>query len=159
MKTLIVGRGNPIVSNDNAGILAVRILKSNLSGNLPKDIEFIESTDGNLSFAEQLVGYNEVYIIDTIRDPRIPHGEIKIIENILDIHSENIPINIHDIDLLTAIHIIKNAIPEEFPKKISLFGINVLEAFSFSEHMGNEIMKSVKKIVKIIEKRLFGEIQ
>ncbi|NHJ33323.1 MAG: hydrogenase maturation protease [Asgard group archaeon] len=61
---LVLGVGNPILSDDGVGIHVVTELEKNYS-NISK-IEFDELSTGGLSLAERFIGYKKVIMIDAL---------------------------------------------------------------------------------------------
>ena len=61
---LILGVGNPILSDDGVGIHVVRALQKKYS-NIPS-IELDELDTGGLSLAERFIGYKKVVMIDAL---------------------------------------------------------------------------------------------
>lgn len=64
MKTLVVGLGNPILSDDGIGIRVAQAVRERIG---ETDVEFLEASVGGLRLAEQLEGYDRVVLIDAIQ--------------------------------------------------------------------------------------------
>jgi hydrogenase maturation protease len=64
MKTLILGLGNPLVTDDSVGLRVAAEVKCRLA-NRP-DIEVDEDYCGGLRLMERLVGYDRAIVIDAI---------------------------------------------------------------------------------------------
>ena len=64
MKTLLLGLGNPIVSDDSVGLRVSAILKERLAGR--EDVEISEDYWGGLRLMERLIGYDRAIVIDAI---------------------------------------------------------------------------------------------
>ncbi len=66
LRTLIIGMGNPILSDDAIGIMLATALKEHL-GELP-DVEFIEECGvGDLNLMDLMTGYDRLIAIDSIK--------------------------------------------------------------------------------------------
>ena len=61
---LLVGLGNPIMGDDAVGIHVVRMLKDRNRGRA--DLEFKELSLGGLGLVEEILGYERVFIIDSV---------------------------------------------------------------------------------------------
>jgi len=59
-KTVVVGLGNPIVSDDSIGLKIAELLEPYFEGNSSTDV--IYNYRGGLSLMESLVGYDEAVI-------------------------------------------------------------------------------------------------
>lgn len=77
MKTLVVGLGNSIMSDDGAGILVAR----ELHGRLKDDsADFMELPYAGWRFIDFLSRYEHIIIVDVIEDDAVPPGECCEIE-------------------------------------------------------------------------------
>ena len=70
MKTLVLGLGNPIVTDDAVGLRVAQALKPLLT-HCP-DIDISEDHWGGLRLMERMVGYNRAIIIDAICTGSLP---------------------------------------------------------------------------------------
>lgn len=93
-KTLILGLGNPILTDDGVGIHVVRAVQSHLTSYALRltsyalrftslrltphasRLEFAEATVGGLRLLEIITGYERVIIVDAIQTPDGKPGEI-----------------------------------------------------------------------------------
>ena len=64
MPTLIIGLGNPLVTDDSVGLRVAAELRSRLAGRA--DVEVTEDYWGGLRLMEQMVGYDCAIVIDAI---------------------------------------------------------------------------------------------
>ena len=73
MTTLVLGMGNPILSDDGLGLVVARRLRGLP---MPQDVEVAESEVGGLRLLELVRGFTKVVIIDALQSGGTP-GEIK----------------------------------------------------------------------------------
>ena len=64
MKTLVIGLGNPLVTDDSVGLRVAAELKTRLAGR--PDVEVGEDYWGGLRLMERLVGSDRAIVIDAI---------------------------------------------------------------------------------------------
>lgn len=64
MSTLIIGLGNPLVTDDSVGLRVAADLRSHVAGR--PDVEVTEDYWGGLRLMEQMVGYDRAIVIDAI---------------------------------------------------------------------------------------------
>jgi hydrogenase maturation protease len=64
MKTLVVGLGNPILTDDGVGIYVARALAARA---LPPDVEVAEASLGGLRLLDMIRGYERVVLVDAIQ--------------------------------------------------------------------------------------------
>jgi hydrogenase maturation protease len=72
MKTLILGLGNDLLSDDAAGIIAARRLRDIVNGST----DVIECCTAGISLLDVLVGYDRVIILDSYRSGDHPAGTV-----------------------------------------------------------------------------------
>ncbi len=72
MKTLVLGLGNELLTDDAVGILATRKLKLDCCG----QAEFIESSMAGLALLELFVGFEKAIIIDAVQTGKCPPGTV-----------------------------------------------------------------------------------
>ena len=63
-KTLVIGLGNPIVSDDSVGLRVVQRLKAILANR--DDVDVTEDYWGGLRLMERMIGYDRAIVIDAI---------------------------------------------------------------------------------------------
>ncbi|HLE16113.1 MAG TPA: hydrogenase maturation protease, partial [Anaerolineales bacterium] len=66
-KTLVLGLGNPILTDDGIGVLVVEALRSRLPPDTPVDLA--EVSVGGLTLMENMIGYDRVILIDAYQPP------------------------------------------------------------------------------------------
>jgi hydrogenase maturation protease len=72
-KTLVLGLGNPILTDDGIGIHVVRALESR---SLPPHVTCAEASVGGLRLLSVIAGYERVILVDAIQTPEGKPGEI-----------------------------------------------------------------------------------
>jgi len=75
-KTLILGLGNPILTDDGVGIHVVRAVAASLPH---KDLAFAEASAGGLRLLDVLAGYNHAILVDAIQTSGGRPGEIYLL--------------------------------------------------------------------------------
>ena len=149
---MVFGIGNPILSDDGAGIFACRMLKEAIdnggSGSL-KNIDIDEGSVSGLGLLDFILGYDLVFLIDAIKTKNGKVGEIYkfSVDDFKDTLHISSP---HDVNFATAIEFGKKNSPEEMPKDIFIYAIEVKTVDVFGEKMTPEVRKAVPKLVEII---------
>ncbi len=72
MKTLILGLGNELLSDDGVGLLAAR----QLAAEVPAGIDVVETSECGIALLEYFLGYERAIILDAIQTLRHPPGAI-----------------------------------------------------------------------------------
>jgi hydrogenase maturation protease len=68
MKTLVLGLGNPILTDDGVGVRVAEAVRRALPLDTP--VEVSEASVGGLGLMERMVGYERVILIDALYEPR-----------------------------------------------------------------------------------------
>jgi len=149
MRTLIVGVGNPIASEDMFGILVAEKLEKILSNY--KEVEIDYCVESGVRLAEKIIGYDKVIIIDAIKADNGEASEIKMM-NIKEWSNKafKTPFTPHDIDFMTAIKIMREAFKSEFPKEIIILGYFLPKELEISDKIPKDFLDKVDEAVKII---------
>jgi len=151
-KTLVIGVGNPILSDDGVGIHIVRILEKKYS-NTP-EFEFEEVSIGGLSLVERFIGYETVIMIDGLALQGGTPGDVYKF-SIDDFRTTIHTYCAHDCNLATAYDLLKTELGEEkLPKDVTIIGIEVENISDFSESLSETVQKAVPEAISIIEKEL-----
>ena len=120
LKTIIVGLGNPLFRDDNAGIYIIRKLASYISR---PDISFIEAYASGLDILDMIAEYEKAIIIDAVQTNRGKAGQIHKISPETVQTTRNM-FTSHSLDLLGAIELGKR-LGQPLPRDIVIFGIEV----------------------------------
>jgi len=73
LNTLVLGLGNPILTDDGIGVYVVRAVAARWSG---EGVEFQEACVGGLRLLEVIVGYDRLILVDAILTPDGAPGQI-----------------------------------------------------------------------------------
>ncbi len=150
-KPLILGMGNPILTDDRVGLEVARALHERLPEGTA---EFVEAYLGGVELLNILEGWERVVIIDAVEPGRQEPGELKEIP-LEDLASQYAPITPHNAGLVHCLGM-GRACGMEMPEDLVVFTIGVLESFVFSESCTEEVAKSIPGNVERIHERLFG---
>lgn len=149
MRTLIIGVGNPIVSEDAFGILVAEKLEKILSNS--KEVKVDYCVASGVKLAEKLIGYDKVIIIDAIKASDNWDSGIKLmsVEEWSNKAFET-PLTPHDIDFITAVKIMKEVFKNDFPREIIILGYFLPGKLEISDKFSKNLLDNVNKAVEII---------
>ena len=143
MNTLILGIGNPILTDDGVGIkIAQNIKKEN------PELEVIETSEAGMALLEDTVGYDKLIIVDSIKTGQGKTGELYKLE-LEDLKPSGYFPTSHGLDIATAFEL-GQKLGYRIPKHISIYAIEVEDNASFCEECTEEIQKNMPFIVKQI---------
>jgi hydrogenase maturation protease len=145
MKPLVVGLGNPILSDDGVGIRVAQEIK-----NLCPNIEIIEASVAGFRLLDEIIGYDKVIIIDAMQKGEGTPGKLHRLspENFASTLHGTSP---HDISFFEALKIMQDS-GAKLPSTIIIYGIEVQETSLFSENCTEEVQKQIPTITREIIK-------
>jgi len=146
---LVIGLGNPIMGDDGVGIYVVRLLRENLTG---AGVEFKELSLGGLRLVEELLGYERVFIIDSVASDGDP-GEISELtpEQLKDSQYTGSP---HGTNFATALELYRKLATQELPKTIRIFTIGINPEYTFNERLTPRVQKAALELVTSVTKEI-----
>ena len=152
MKTLVLGLGNPILSDDSVGFRVIQGLKDKF--NRP-NLTLMESSTSGLGLLDLIAGYDRVIIIDAIKTEGGQAGKI------YRLNTENLSgtchlTSSHDINLATALELGKK-LGIALPQEITIFAVEVVDVTTFSEKCTPEVEKAIPLAVTMIADELGGD--
>jgi hydrogenase maturation protease len=143
MKTLILGIGNPILTDDGVGIKIVQELKAS-----KPELEVAETSEVGMALLELVAGYDKLIIIDSIKTGRGKPGELYKLE-LEDLKPYMYFSSSHGIDIPTVIELGQRA-GYKMPGYIRLYAVEVKDNSNFGEECTREIEESIPFIIKQI---------
>jgi hydrogenase maturation protease len=149
-RTLIIGLGNTILSDDGAGILVAREIKKRRNG--LKSIDIVEASLGGIGLIDLMADYNTVIIVDSIKTENGSPGTFYKL-NINDLGDTAYPCSSHLLDLRTTIELGKK-MGYNMPESIDIYAIEIRENTTFSESLSPEVEKAIPELAKKIVEEL-----
>ena len=150
MKTIVLGIGNPILSDDGVGVHVANELKKQIQN---PNIIIDNAITGGMNLLDLILGYDKAIIIDAVKTAEGENGEVKRIPlgDFSTMHS----CNPHDISLIEAIEMAKKMGEDRIPKEIIVIGIMMKEIpCEFGEKLSKKIAMAVPKAVDLTLKEI-----
>ena len=148
--TIIIGLGNPILSDDSVGIHVARRLRERIAGR--RDIEVIEAHAGGLRLLDLLVDHPRAIIIDAMTTAACEPGTIRRVSP-SDLQGTRNISSSHDTSLANALET-GRALGMDVPHDVIIFGIEaaVVDIFSeaLSEHVANAVPVMIETVMGIV---------
>jgi hydrogenase maturation protease len=144
---LILGLGNPILGDDGVGIQVVRMLKDRIQTR--KDLDFKELSVGGLRLVEEMLGYQKVFLIDSIESSPTQIGSIRefSVEDFKETQQASAP---HVTNFATAFELYKRLEPGEIPESVRIFTIGINPMFTFAERLSPLVEKAASELVDLV---------
>lgn len=150
MKTLVLGIGNPILSDDGVGIHVARKLKEVA----PPGVDVEELAASGLELLDMVRGYHRLAIVDAIQTADGRPGDI------YELREEDFERTIHGssphgINVATALALGRKLVPQEMPEEILFFAIEAEDIVNVSERLTPDVERAVDAAVRMVIER-FG---
>ncbi len=149
MRTLILGLGNPILSDDAAGLQAARQLYGLLGG---RDMDLVEAAVAGMQTVQLLSGYDRAVVIDVVQDEaRV--GEVWRLDaaDLEDVSSTSS----HGIGLGQALRLAR-LMELPLPEQILIYAIAAADTSTFGESLTPKLKQALPAIVRRIAADLAG---
>jgi hydrogenase maturation protease len=149
MKTLVLGMGNPILSDDGAGILVARALADRVN---PEEVTLAETGLSGLTLLDLLIGFDRAVIVDAIQTVGGKPGQIYRLEPDdfdITVHTAST----HDVNLTTALEF-GNRLGLALPQEITIFAIEVADITSFGEECTPQVAGAIPLCAEMIQQEL-----
>ncbi|MCP4675538.1 MAG: hydrogenase maturation protease [Deltaproteobacteria bacterium] len=144
-KTIILGVGNTVLTDDGVGVYAARRAKEMLGENTKIDVK--EAEIAGFDLLDLLDGYERAVIIDALKRPG--HAPGKISQHRMDDFSATSHlISGHQIDLPTAIELGRE-LDRSPPGEIHIVCVQVADDFTFAERCTPEVEQSIEPAAKL----------
>lgn len=149
MKTLVLGLGNPILTDDSVGIKVVRALEPRVND---PQVTLGESSLGGINLLDTLAGYDRAIIVDAIRTGDSKAGHVYRLalgdlEPCLHVSST------HSIDLTTALELGRR-LGLRMPKDIAIVAVEVENVTTFGEACTPLVQAAIERAVEMVLREL-----
>ena len=156
-KTLIIGLGNPILTDDGVGVKVAFELERLVDLDAHPELTITEASAGGLRLMEVILGYEKVVLIDayyldpeTTSPGRIHHLSL---DDLRAVSPTQHSTSAHDTSLVTALDAAQKlgyAIPQEF----NIYAIEVENILDFSETPTPAVAAAIPIVVEQIIEEL-----
>ncbi len=147
VRTLILGVGNPILSDDGVGIHIARSLKAR---DLP-GVEVEELPASGLELLDVVRGYDRVVIVDAIQTKDGVPGDFYLLEE-RDFERSVHGSSPHGINIATALALGRKLVPDEMPGEVVYVAVEADNLVDVSEKLSERVAAAVPAIIDRIEK-------
>ena len=143
MRTLILGLGNPILSDDAVGLRVARRVFESIGGD---DVDLIEAAASGLHTVQLLSRYDRAVIIDSIQDAERVGQALRLEPDELETHPL---LSSHGVGLGQAIRVAKQ-LGMRLPEHLLIYAIAIADPYSFGERLTPELERALPSLVQQI---------
>jgi hydrogenase maturation protease len=140
---ILVGLGNPIMSDDGIGLLVSRRVHERLEG---YDLDL--ACGAGMHVMDAILGYRKAVIIDSMVTGSFPVGSVVSVNPHSGLETRRAGRS-HDIGFFEAIAVAR-ACDAPLPEDIRLYGIEVEDPFTIGEKVSDAVMDRLEEIVDFI---------
>jgi hydrogenase maturation protease len=153
--TLILYMGNPIVKNDQIGLIVGSRIADYYS--VYPDVDVKEFGGSPLDLVSDIRGYDRLILIDSISTGRHPIGSIKLFGE-EDILAGGGDVYLHGMNLSEALKLCRR-MQLPFPEKLHLIGIEAGVIYEFDESLSPELRDKLPEIIAQVRKMVEDLVQ
>jgi hydrogenase maturation protease len=157
MKTIIIGLGNPILTDDGVGVKVAQQLEEIIDRDAHPELTITEASVGGLRLMETLLGFDRVVLIDAYylnEETTIP-GTIHhlTLDDLRSVSPTQHSTSAHDTSLVTALDA-ADKMGYKVPRVFSIYAIEVENILEFSETP----TPAVAKVIPIVTEQIITEL-
>jgi hydrogenase maturation protease len=146
MKILVLGLGNPILSDDGVGFVLVDELQKIIKD---KNVIFEKISLAGMEVLETMLDYDKVILLDSIQLGDEPGKVHQLTED--DIHLTQ-HTSTHDLGFKTVLDLGKQYYSDRMPKQLLIYGIEAKDVVTFSESLTPQVKEKIPDILTKILK-------
>jgi hydrogenase maturation protease len=145
MRTLVIGLGNLLRTDDGAGIHII-----NKINETHPEIETVDAAMGSIEIIEAMRGYDRAMIVDAIETGAEPGTIFRV--NLAGGEAPPVITHSHGTDLLTTLQFGYKLYPDEMPKEIIMLAIEAEDTKTISDEPTYRVREAISDVVKTIVK-------
>lgn len=143
MKTVVLGLGNPIVTDDGVGIEVARRI-----GEQKPHVEVVETSEAGLALLDYVAECDRLVIIDSIKTGKGRPGEVYKLE-MDDLRATMDQCCSHGVDLASALEV-GRGLGYRMPGSVAIYAVEVKDNSTFGEGCTDEVRERVPFIASEI---------
>jgi len=152
LKTLVLGLGNPILSDDSVGFRIAEELERRFD---ERELTVMATDLAGLSLLDLIVGYDKVILIDSIQTRGGRIGQVYRLDA-QDLASTRHAVSPHDVNLATALELGKR-LGLAMPGEVVIYAVEVQDVTTFGERCTPRVEKAIPRVVEAVIKELEGD--
>ncbi len=139
------------MGDDGVGIYVVRMVKDRTRSRA--DLQFKELGASGFKLVEEILGYDEVIIVDSYASTETDTGQIREFSP-EDFEDTLHPSSPHGANFATALEFYRNLQPDRMPRKIRILTIDIHTADVFGEGLSGRVQDAAAKLAEMIVREI-----
>lgn len=155
MKILVVGLGNPILTDDGVGVQVARAVENALAPQPVEGVFVTEASVGGLRLMEMMVGIDQVILIDAMIHGDLSPGSIRrlTLDELRGISPTQHSASAHDTSLVTALEMGRRmGLP--LPQQIVIYGVAVENVGDFGDAPTPAVARAIPQVTAAVLEEL-----
>lgn len=152
MKTLIIGLGNPILTDDGVGVKVAEKVNEHLNKKNLSDITVTEASAGGIRLMEIMTGYDKVILIDAlIKESNNQPGRFHrmTLDDLRTISPTQHSASAHDTSLVTALDAGK-LLDLSLPEQVIIYAVEVENVMDFNDEPTPLVFEAIPDVTKAV---------
>jgi hydrogenase maturation protease len=151
-KTLVLGIGSPVVTDDAIGFRIVdRLRTMDL-----KNVDLEEASTSGLDLIEMMLDYDLVIVVDAIVTTQYAPGTVMVLGE-ESFHATIHGTNPHEVNVGTALELGRKLEPERMPKEIFFVAVEVNDVWTVGDTMTPEVEGALPEAIQTVLDLINGE--
>ncbi len=143
MRTIVIGVGNLLRTDDGAGIHVINRLNE-----LHPEIETVDAAMGSIEIIEAMRGYDMAIIVDAIETGAEPGTIYRV--NLTGGEQSPTITHSHGTDLPTILQLGRQLYADEMPREIILLAIEAEDTTTISDEPTRRVRSAISRVVETI---------
>jgi len=152
-KTIVIGLGNPILTDDGVGVLAARQLEERIEIDLYPWLTITEASAGGMRLMELVLDYQRVVLIDAyyLHPETTRPGQIHqlSLEDLRAGPPTQHSTSAHDTSLVTALDAAQQ-MGYSIPEEVSVYAVEVENILEFGEQPTPRVAEAIPRVVDLV---------
>ncbi|GAB4541722.1 MAG: HyaD/HybD family hydrogenase maturation endopeptidase [Anaerolineae bacterium] len=151
MKTLIIGLGNPILTDDGVGVKVAYAVQDALASSGQNGVTVTEASVGGLRLMEMMEGYDRVILVDAIQTPEGQPGTIwrLTLDDLASVAPTQHSASAHDMNLPTAMEMGRR-LGLALPQQVEIFAIEAQDVVTFGETCTPDVTAAIPVVTELV---------
>jgi hydrogenase maturation protease len=149
LKTLVLGLGNSILTDDAVGLTIAEEVRRRLD---KADVTVEQASTGGLGLLDLVLGFDKIIIVDAIQTKNNEPGRIRRLSP--DQFSGSLrSVSSHDVTLATALELARS-LGKDVPQEIVILAVEAADVDSFGEDLTPAVAAAVPDVVELVLQEL-----
>ena len=153
VRSVIVGLGNPILTDDAVGLAVARCVHTRLAD---PELDLLEAAVGGIQLIEMLDGYDKAVIVDAIKTEGGLVGNHYLLDLEGSTRSSRRTGMTHEIGLLEGLELGRD-VGMHMPDYLRVYGVEVTDPLTFGTEMTDKVKAAVPIVADSIISAEYGD--